>query len=95
MNCVIKRILHIQKIISAPKYRISFIFTRNILRQFSQDGGNSNEYLQDVFGPKITKIYGKCPKNWNTKVSDKIASANRVDPDQTSPDQGLCCLPFH
>ena len=26
---------------------------------------------------------GKCPKNWQTKVSDKMAYANSVDPDQT------------
>ena len=27
------------------------------------------------------KIYGKCPKILNTKVSDKMTYANSVDPD--------------
>ena len=30
--------------------------------------------------------YGKCPKNLNTKVSDKMTYANSVDPDQTAPE---------
>ena len=39
----------------------------------------------------------KCPKNSNTKVSDKMTYANSADPDQTQEqsDQGLHCLPFH
>ena len=44
-------------------------------------------------------IYRKCPNISYTKVSDKMAYANSVDPDQTAPqeqsDQGLHCLPFH
>ena len=31
-------------------------------------------------------IYGKCPKNLNTKVSDKMIYANSADPDQTAPE---------
>ena len=27
----------------------------------------------------------KCPKNSNTKASDKMTYANSVDPDQTAP----------
>ena len=42
--------------------------------------------------------YGKYPKILYTNVSDKMASANSVDSDQTAPkeqsDQGLHCLPF-
>ena len=30
--------------------------------------------------------YGKCPKNSNTKVSDKMIYANSADPDQTAPE---------
>ena len=30
--------------------------------------------------------YGKCPKNSNTKASDKMTYANNVDPDQTAPE---------
>ena len=30
-------------------------------------------------------MYCKCPKILYTKVSDKIAHANSVDPDQTAP----------
>ena len=30
--------------------------------------------------------YGKCPKNSNTKASDKMTFANSVDPDQTAPE---------
>ena len=42
------------------------------------------------------KEYGKCPKVMNTKVSDKMAYANSIDPDQKEQsDQGLHCLPFH
>ena len=37
------------------------------------------------------KNYSKYPKILYTKVSDKIAYANSVDPDQT----GIICLPFH
>ena len=29
--------------------------------------------------------YVKCPKNLNTKVSDKMTYANSADPDQTAP----------
>ena len=29
--------------------------------------------------------YGKCPKNSNTKASDKMTYTNSVDPDQTAP----------
>ena len=40
------------------------------------------------FQPNYTGIlyYGKCPKNSNTKVSDKMTYANSVDPDQTAPE---------
>ena len=31
------------------------------------------------------RYYGKCPKNSNTKASDKMTDANSVDPDQTAP----------
>ena len=31
-------------------------------------------------------MYGKCPKNSNTKVSDKMTYANSADPDQTAPE---------
>ena len=31
------------------------------------------------------KYYGKWPKILYTKVSDKMASVNSVDPDQTAP----------
>ena len=30
--------------------------------------------------------YGKCSKNSNTKVSDKMTYANSADPDQTAPE---------
>ena len=30
--------------------------------------------------------YSKCPKNSNTKASDKMTYANSVDPDQTAPE---------
>ena len=39
--------------------------------------------------------YDKCPKILYTELSDKMAYANNVDPDQTAPDQGLHCLPLH
>ena len=39
--------------------------------------------------------YSKCLKISYSKVSDKMAYANSVDPEQTVPDQGLHCLPFH
>ena len=29
--------------------------------------------------------YGKCPKNSNTKVSEKMTCDNSADPDQTAP----------
>ena len=32
----------------------------------------------------ILCAYGKCPKNLNTKASDKMTYANSVDPDQTA-----------
>ena len=34
---------------------------------------------------KKRMYYGKCPKNSNTKASDKMTYANSVDPDQTAP----------
>ena len=33
--------------------------------------------------------YGKCPKNSNTKVSDKMTYANSADPDQTAPERAV------
>ena len=30
--------------------------------------------------------YGKCPKILYTKVTDKMAYANSIDPDQTAPE---------
>ena len=30
--------------------------------------------------------YSKCPKNSNTKVSDKMTYANSADPDQAAPE---------
>ena len=50
-------------------------------------------YYIKVGFEEVKIIYGKCPKNSNTKVSDKMTYANSVDPDQS--DQGLHCLPFH
>ena len=38
----------------------------------------------------MDKAYGKCPIILYTKVADKIAYANSVD-----PDQNLHVLPFH
>ena len=40
------------------------------------------------FGPVsvLFNHYGKCPKNSNTKASDKMTYANSVDPDQTAPE---------
>ena len=32
------------------------------------------------------KMYGKCRKILNIKVSDKMPSANSADPDQTVPE---------
>ena len=31
-------------------------------------------------------VYGKYPKNSNTKAFDKMTYANSVDPDQTAPE---------
>ena len=40
--------------------------------------------------------YGRCPKILNTKVADKMAYVNSVDPVQKEQsDPGLHCLPFH
>ena len=43
----------------------------------------------------IYGVYGKCLNILYRKASDKMAYANSLDPDQTAPDQGLDCLPFH
>ena len=44
-------------------------------------------------------MHSKFPKILYTKVIDKMAYANGVDPDQIAPseqfNQGLLCLPFH
>ena len=32
----------------------------------------------------VKNAYGKCPKNSNTKVSDKMTYANSAGPDQTA-----------
>ena len=39
-------------------------------------------------GHKLSALctYGKCPKNSNTKESDKMTYANSIDPDQTAPE---------
>ena len=33
---------------------------------------------------ECVKVYGKCPKISNTKMSDKMTYANSADPDQTA-----------
>ena len=38
------------------------------------------------WGWALGSKYGKCPKNPNTKVSDKMTYTNSVDPDQTAPE---------
>ena len=38
-----------------------------------------------IYG-SCTKMYGKCPKYLNTKISKKMAYANSADPDQTAPE---------
>ena len=40
-------------------------------------------YYQDI---SMSTVYGKYPKNSNTKASDKMTYANSVDPDQTAPE---------
>ena len=40
----------------------------------------------DIFSEAVFSKYGKCPKNLNTKVSDKMTYANSADPDQTAPE---------
>ena len=44
-----------------------------------------------IMGPEFQTIgaYGKCPKNSNTKASDKMTYANSVDPDQTAPEEAV------
>ena len=37
--------------------------------------------------------YGKCPKILYTKVANKMAYANSVDPDQTAPGSTLFAIP--
>ena len=34
----------------------------------------------------IMKRYGNCPKTVYTTVSDNMANANNIDPDQTAPE---------
>ena len=41
-----------------------------------------------------TKMYGKCPNNLNTKVSDKMTHANSAVPDQTAPGSTLFAIPL-
>ena len=41
------------------------------------------------FSTKNILWYGKCPKISFTKVSDKIACANSVDPDQMAPEGAI------
>ena len=43
----------------------------------------------------LNVYYGNSPKISYTKGNDKMADMNRADPDQTAPDLGLHCLPFH
>ena len=42
-----------------------------------------------MFGQEQLRVkvfrYSKCPKVLYTKVSDKMAYANHIDPDQTAP----------
>ena len=63
--------------------------------------------LRDTDGKKINictwalfinDVYGKCPKIFDTEVSDKMVYADMLDPHQTAPegesDQGLHFLPL-
>ena len=43
-------------------------------------------YSLETHGRGASNEYGKCPKNSNTKSSDKMTYANSVDPDQTAPE---------
>ena len=42
-----------------------------------------------VINLKQSTLYGKCPKILYTEVSDKMAHANSVDPDQTPPSEAV------
>ena len=63
-----------------------------ILNSLGLDIVQANEYPQKCFLYRNQKKmshkynYGKCPKIWYTKHSDKMAYANSVDPDQTAPE---------
>ena len=54
--------------------------------------GTFNEIQQLMFSWRNKKKmiieipYSKCPKLWNTNVSDKMQYANSADPDQTAPE---------
>ena len=52
-------------------------------------------YMYFSYGKKTQKktMYGKCPKNSNTKASDKMTYTYSVLKEQS--DQSLHCLPFH
>ena len=39
-----------------------------------------------ITSSNLSEGYGKCPKNSNTKVSDKMTYANSADSDQTAPE---------
>ena len=42
-----------------------------------------------VHRPSKMTCYGKCSKNSNSKVSDKMTYANSADPDQTAPERAV------
>ena len=57
---------------------------------------SKTKYLPTVSAYKVRamqclNVYGnfKCPKISNTKISDKMAYANSVDPDQIAPEGAI------
>ena len=56
------------------------------LFKFYNNFGKELKQNKIMCGFSVTyPTYGKCSKNSNTKVSDKMTYANSADPDQTAP----------
>ena len=46
---------------------------------------NHSGLLESISIYSYRSIYGSCTENSYTKVTEKMATANSVDPDQTAP----------
>ena len=77
-----------------PLLDVILVYFRSRQQELEAEHKAVEQQLRELVDKPGTQ-YSKCLKISISKVSDKMAYANSVNPEQTASDQGLHCLPFH